>query len=340
MNRMKLTIEPTTLNLKTTFRIAHGASDQRHNVIACLQDNELVGFGEAAAVVYHGETQAGIIEYLNLAAGQIGDDPLVIDDFLARLPDGSRAARAALDIALHDIWGKRLGQPLYRLFGLNPERIPLTSFTIAMDKPDAMAERARASGFPVIKIKLGSPDDEAMVAAIRGATPARLRVDANGGWQREQAASLIPRLAQYDIELIEQPLAVGDIDGLRWLRSQMRSAGIHIPIFADESVKSGRDVAAHAGAVDGVVIKLMKTAGLREAQRAIAAARALDLQVMISCMVESSVGVTAAAHLAPLCDYVDLDGPLLIANDPFKGVSYSGAQLILPGAPGLGVERA
>ena len=250
-------------------------------------------------------------------------------------PPDRGAARAAVDIALHDLWGRQLGRPLYQLFGLNPQRIPPTSFTIAIDEPELMAERARQANLPVIKIKLGSNIDEAIVSAIRQATAARLRVDANAGWSRDQAAELMPRLAQYGLELFEQPLPVGDIEGLRWLRSQNFGA----PIFADESIKSASDVAAHAGAVDGVVIKLMKTGGIREALRAIHTAHSLGMQVMIGCMVESSVGVTAAAHLAPLCDYVDLDGPLLIRNDPYQGVTYNGAQILLPVSPGLGVTR-
>lgn len=324
-----LTYEPITLNLRTPFRIAHGVSEQRHNVIAHLGD----GLGEAAAVAYHGETQQKIMDYLAAAADRVGADPFALEDTLNRLPPGSQAARAAIDLALHDRWGKALGQPLYRLFGLSPDRLPLTSFTIAMDEPEIMAQRAQDSGLPIIKIKLGGADDEAMVAAIRRVTTARLRVDANAGWTREQAARLLPRLAQYDLEFVEQPLPVGDLEGLRWLRSQK----LGVPILADESIKTARDVAAHAGAVDGVVIKLMKTGGLREALRAIAVARAHDLQVMIGCMIETAIGVTAAAHLASLCDYADLDGPLLIANDPYRGVRYDGARLILPDAPGLGV---
>ncbi len=328
---MKLTVEPVTLNLRTTFRIAHGASDQRHNVFAHLDE----GVGEAPTVTYHGETQEGIIAYLQAAADHLGDDPFRLEDILNGLPPGSRSARAAIDIALHDLLGQRLGVPLWKLFGLNPTRLPQTSFTIAMDTPELMAQRARESGFPILKIKLGSADDEAMVRAIRAATPAKLRVDANAGWTRAQAAALIPRLAQYDLELVEQPLAVGDIEGLRWLRAQK----LGVPLFADESIKTARDVAEHVGGVDGVVIKLMKTSGLREAQRAMAVARAHDLQVMVSCMVETSVGVTAAAHLAPLCDLADLDGPLLISNDPYAGLSYDGATMILPDGPGLGVTR-
>lgn len=328
---MTLTYEPLTLNLRTPFRIAHGVSEQRHNVAVRIGD----GLGEAAAVAYHGETPQKIMDYLAAVADRVGDDPFVLEEVLSALPAGSQAARAAIDLALHDRWGKALGQPLYRLFGLTPDNLPLTSFTIAMDEPEVMAERAKASGLPIIKIKLGGADDEAMVRAIRSATAAKLRVDANAGWTREQAAALIPRLAQYDLELVEQPLPVGDVEGLKWLRSLK----LGVPIFADEPIKMARDIVAHAGAIDGVVIKLMKTGGLREALRAMAVARAHDMQIMISCMVESSLGVTAAAHLASLCDYADLDGPLLIANDPYRGVRYDGARLIVPDAPGLGVIR-
>jgi L-alanine-DL-glutamate epimerase-like enolase superfamily enzyme len=333
--KLQLSCEPVTLDLKTTFRIAHGASDQRHNVIAHLDE----GVGEAATVPYYGDTQAGIMAYLDRASGSLGEDPLLIEDILNRLPPGSMAARAAVDIALHDLWGKRLGQPLYRLFGLNKESLPLTSFTIAIDEPARMAERAYESGYPVIKIKLGSDQDEAIVAAIRDATDAKLRVDANAGWTRQQAAQIIPRLVDFGLEFVEQPLPAGDIEGLHWLKERLRSEGIDIPLFADESIRSPRDVAAHAGAIDGVVVKLMKTGGIREALKTIHVARALDMQIMIGCMVETSVGVTAAAQIAPLCDYADLDGPLLIRNDPFTGLRYDGSRMILPDEAGLGISK-
>ena len=332
---MKLHWEPITLELRTTFRVAHGASDQRHNVLVYLDD----GVGEAAAVPYYGETQVGIIEYLK-SVPDLGDDPFDLDAVLAKRPAGSRAARSAIDEALHDLWGKRLGQPLYRLFGLNPGNLPLTSFTIGMDKPEVMAERAKASGYPILKIKLGSEKDEAIVKSIRKATNSKLRVDANAGWSREQALQIIPRLIEYDLEFIEQPLAVDDIDGYFWLKDQLRVQRINIPIFADETAKNSHDVAKLAGGIDGVVVKTMKSEGLREALRMIHAARAHGMQIMLSCMVESSVGVTAAAHLAPLCDYADLDGPLLIRNDPYCGLKYDGAKMTLPDGTGLGVERA
>lgn len=346
-HKLTLTGEPVTIDLRTTFRIAHGASDQRHNVISHLTDREsgLQGIGEGAAVAYHGESQAGILAYLEEAASLMPDSPFLIEDTLNCLPPGSQAARAAIDIALHDLWGKRLGQPLYRLLGLDPAKAPQTSYTIAIDEPAVMAKRAAESGLPVIKIKLGraGPDGAAAdlesVAAIRNATNASLLVDANGGWSREQAERLIPQLADYGLELVEQPLPKGDIEGLRSLRQSLQRQKINLPIFADENVKTARDVAAHAGAVDGVVIKLQKSGGIREALRAIHTARALGMRLMLGCMVETSVGVTAAAHLAPLFDYADLDGPLLIRNDPYAGVSYEGSRLVLPDKPGIGVSK-
>lgn len=331
---MKLHWEPITLDLKTTFRVAHGASDQRHNVLVYLDD----GVGEAAAVPYYGETQQGIIEYLK-SVPDLGDDLFDMDSVLAKRPAGSRAARSAIDEALHDLWGKKLGQPLYKLFGLNPNKLPLTSFTIGIDEPEVMAEQARESGHPILKIKLGSEKDEEIVAAICNATDAKLRVDANAGWSRERALQLIPRLADYGLEFIEQPLAVDDVEGFFWLKEKLHAENVDIPIFADETAKTSHDVTKLVGAIDGVVVKTMKSEGIREALRMIHTARAHDMQIMLSCMVESSVGVTAAAHLAPLCDYADLDGPLLIKNDPYRGLKYDGARFSLPAGPGLGLER-
>jgi L-Ala-D/L-Glu epimerase / N-acetyl-D-glutamate racemase len=331
---MQLHWEPITLDLKTTFRVAHGASHQRYNVLVYLDD----GVGEAAAVPYYGETQAGIVEYLK-SVPDLGDDPFDMDAVLSRRPPGSRAARSAIDEALHDLWGKKLGQPLYKLFALNPKNLPLTSFTIGIDAPEVMAEQAKACGYPILKVKLGSEQDEQILAAIRGVTHAKLRADANAGWTREQALAIIPRLVDYDLEFIEQPLAVDDAEGYFWLKEKLRAAKVNMPIFADETAKTSHDVAKLAGAIDGVVVKTMKAEGIREAMRMIHTARAHDMQIMLSCMVESSVGVTAAAHLAPLCDYADLDGPLLIRNDPYRGLQYDGAKFSLPDGPGLGVKR-
>lgn len=334
---MKLTASPLTLNLKTIFRVAHGASGQRHNVLVQIEHEGLIGYGEAAAVPYYGDTQDSLLAYLN-AVPPLGNTPYALEEMLRALPPGAHAAQAAIDMALYDLWGKLLGQPLYRLFGLTPAPLPQTSFTISIDTPEAMARAARESGYPIIKVKLGPDDPEGAIAAIRAATTARLRVDANAAWTPQQALDLIPRLAKYDLEFIEQPLPAGEVESYRWLHGELAQKGIQLGIFADESVKTAADVARYAGAIDGVVVKLMKTGGIREALRAIHTARAHGMKIMLSCMVESSLGITAAAHLAPLCDFLDLDGPLLLANDPFTGVQYDGATLKLPHEPGLGVR--
>src|SRR5258706_12269977 len=271
IGNMKLHWEPITLDLKTTFRVAHGASDQRYNVLVYLDD----GVGEAAAVPYYGETQAGIIEYLK-SVPNLSDDPFDIDAVLAKRPAGSRAARAAIDEALHDLWGKKLGQPLYKLFGLNPNNLPLTSFTIGMAEPEVMAEQAKASEHPILKIKLRSEKDEAIVKAIRMATNAKLRVDANAGWSREQALQIIPRLAEYDLDFIEQPLAVDDVNGFFWLKERFRAQRIDIPIFADETAKNSHDVAKLAGGIDMGLVKTMKREGICEKLRVIYTEQAHD----------------------------------------------------------------
>src|SRR5215216_5601374 len=274
---MKLHWEPLALDLKTTFRVAHGASDQRYNVLVYLDD----GVGEAAAVPYYGETQQGIVDYLK-SVPDLGDDPFDMDGVLSRRPVGSRAARSAIDEALHDLWGQMLGQPLYKLFGLNPNKLPLTSFTIGIDEPEIMAEQAKAAKYPIIKIKLGSEKDEAIVAAIRSVTDAKLLVDANAGWTRARALQIIPRLIDYDLDLIEQPLAVEDVEGYFWLKQKLRQQNVDIPIFADETAKTSHDVVKLAGAIDGVVVKTMKSEGIREALRMIHTARAHDMQIMLS----------------------------------------------------------
>ena len=328
---MRLSLEQCTLSLRQPFAIAHGVSLTRANVLVHLAG----GTGEAAAVPYLGERSEVIVDYLERVDLDATNDPCALDDILAGLPAGSAAARAAIDIALHDAFGQRLGQPLYRIFGLNPERIPATSLTIPIGPPEQMAAQAREAAMPILKIKLGTDQDEPRLNAIANATGATLRADANAGWTRAQALALLPALAERGVELIEQPLAAGDLEGLRALsRLPHRPA-----IFADESIRDTADIVRHAGLVEGVVIKLAKSGGIRAAMRDIGVARALGLEVLLSCMIESSVAVTAAAHIAPLCQKVDLDGPLLIDGDPYAGVTYQGATLRLPATAGLGLRR-
>ena len=331
---MDLHYQPITLELETPFRIAHGTSVVRQNVLVRIRAGELEGLGEAAPVRQHHETQAGVMEYL--ADQRLPDDPFLLEDLLESLPPGSQAAKAAIDMALHDLQGRALGVPLYRLWGLNPARVPQTSFTLGLGPVAEVEAKARAAAarFSILKLKLDADEAGclALVRAVRAAVDSRLVADANCAWTVEQALRLIPALADLGLEWIEQPLAEDDLEGLERLHQAST-----LPIFADEPVRTARDIARLAGRVDGVNIKVMKAGGLREAQRMIAVARAHDMQVMLGCMIETSLGITAAAHLAPLVDWADLDGNLTLTNDPFVGVGVEGGELTLPDGSGLGV---
>lgn len=329
---MQIDYQTIELRLRHTFHIAHGASDTRRNVILRVGD----GLGEAAPVAYHGESAEAVTETLAGWQAELErlDDPSAISWLLQRC-QGSRAARAAVDLALHDALGKRLGCPVYQLLGLSKLPLPQTSFTIAITAPDELAARVReAAAYPILKVKLGTDRDLDIVRTIREVAPhATLRVDANAGWSVQQALRLIPQFAELGVELIEQPLPADDFDGFRVLKR----ARLPLPIIADESVKAPADVVRLADAVDGVNIKLMKTGGIQGALAAIQTARSCDLKIMLGCMVETSLGATAAAQLGGLVDWLDLDGPLLIANDPFTGLRFDGTRITLPDAPGLGV---
>ena len=332
---MDLQYQPITLKLETPFRIAHGTSVVRQNVLVRIGAGGLEGLGEAAPVRQHHETQAGVMGYLADLA--LPDDPFLLEDLLDALPPGSQAAKAAIDMALHDLQGKALGIPLYRLWGLNPARAPQTSFTLGLGPVAEVRARARAAAarFSILKLKLDADEAEslALARAVRETVDSRLVADANCAWTLDQALRLIPALAELGLEWIEQPLAEDNLGDLEKLHQTSP-----LPIFADEPVRTARDIPRLAGRVDGVNIKVIKAGGLREARRMIAVARAHDMQVMLGCMVETSLGITAAAHLAPLVDWADLDGNLTVTNDPFVGVAVEGGELILPGGPGLGVQ--
>lgn len=340
MAALSLTYETLELHLREPFRISRGVQTVARPLLATVRDGEHRGVGEAAPSSFYGETGDTVRACLPLFAELLGDDPFALQAIGERLDSRLRlhpAAKAAVDCALHDLIGKRLGIPVYRLLGLDPSRTPHTSFTIGIAEPEEMARKAAAAAeFPILKIKVGTPDDVAHLEAIRRVRPdARLRVDANAAWTPREATTAITRLAAFDLEFVEQPLRPGsDPAEWRWLRGQSS-----LPIFADESCVDAADVHGLAGAVDGVVVKLAKCGGLRPALAQIAAAHAHGMQVMIGCMIESAVGITAAAHLTPLVEYADLDGNLLVSDDPFQGVRVEHGKLILPAAPGLGVER-
>jgi L-alanine-DL-glutamate epimerase-like enolase superfamily enzyme len=256
---------------------------------------------------------------------------------IARRLGGQFAAQAALDIALMDWVGQKLGIPLYRYFGLDPKAAPVTTFSIGIDTPEITRQKVReAAAFPVLKIKVGLDTDEATIAAVRSVTNKPLRVDANEGWKdKEVAVRKINWLATQGVEFVEQPMPADMLEETRWVHER-----VHLPLIGDESCRHAGDIPKLVGIFDGVNVKLDKAGGIREAFQMIKLARDLGLRTMLGCMVSSSVSVTAAAHLSPLVNYADLDGNLLIANDPFVGVQVKEGKLILPQGPGLGLKPA
>jgi len=288
-----------------------------------------------------GENQASVDAFLRQAAPLLAavPDPFQTEEILPALDDlasGHAAAKAAVDIALHDWIGRRLGQPLHRLWGINPARAPLTSFTIGIDVPEVVRAKVReASAYRILKVKLGRDwaTDQAMIETLRAETAVPLTVDANQGWRdREDALRRITWLAERGVEFIEQPMGREQLDETAWLRARSP-----LPLYADESVQRLVDVPGLRGVFDGINLKLMKCTGLREARRMITVARALGLKVMLGCMTETSCAVSAAAQLSPLVDWADLDGALLIANDCFDGIGFAEGRIVLRDRPGIGV---
>jgi L-Ala-D/L-Glu epimerase / N-acetyl-D-glutamate racemase len=333
-----------TIELKPThpFVIARGGYAHHRNVIVRVVDQDgLEGFGEAAPNRYYGESVATVVAALAQFEPLLERaDPFAlesIDSQLIRTLHGNASARSAVSSALHDLLGKRLGLPLHRLWGLDPAAAPQSSFTIAIAENSELEARVReAREYPILKIKLGTDRDMEIVRIVRSAAPEkRLRVDANAAWNAKQAVRMSDFLADQGVEMLEQPVPANDIEGLRFVRKNSR-----VPVFADESCLVAADVARLAGAVDGINIKLAKCGSLREAMRMVHAARALDLQVMAGCMIESSLGISAIAQIAPLLDAADFDGAALLSSDPYCGVTIKGGAIQLSDAPGLGALPA
>jgi L-Ala-D/L-Glu epimerase len=336
---VELRARTTSLALAEEFGIARGSRTSQSVVQLELEHDGIVGRGEAAPVYYRGESVDSAAEFLTTAAPPlVGDDPFALEQIEERLEDvdGEAAGKAALDAALHDWIGRRLGVPLWRLFGLSPEAPP-TSYTIGIDSLDGTRDRARrAAGFRALKVKVGGTGDLARVEAVREESQAPLRVDANEGWTLESARELMPELIRLDVELVEQPFPAEDLDSFRGLRE----LSPRLPVVVDEGCHDLTDVAPAAEYADGINVKLAKSGGVREAVRMIHAARALGLRVMVGCMVESQLGVAPAAAIASLADWVDLDGHMLLADEPFTGLRFEDGR-VLPGRePGLGVAPA
>lgn len=330
---MHLRARDWDLHLRHTFRIARGASDVRHNLIVELEALGHVGLGEAAPLARYGESRATARAALECMAPRLADVRHFSRAAARAAQPGQRAAQAAVDLALHDLAGKRLGVPVHELLGLDPRGAPPTSYTIGLDTPERAVERVREAGdYEVLKVKLGGEHDRATLEAVRDVTRQRLRVDANEGLAPEDAPATLAWLARLGVELVEQPLRADQLAETRALRRLSP-----LPFFADESVHVAADVPRLAEAFDGVNVKLMKCGGLAEALRLIAVARAHGMQVMLGCMIETSLGISAAAHVAGLCDHVDLDGHLLIDNDPFEGLRVERGRVLVGDRVGLGV---
>ena len=288
---------------------------------------------------YLGQSVESVTAFLSKVDLEQFSDPFRLEDILTyvdSLSRGDSAAKAAVDIALHDLVGKLLGAPWYRIWGYDPAKAPLTTFTIGIDTPEVVREKTleAADRFRILKVKLGTPKDRELLGAIRSVTSLPLAVDANQGWKdRFQTLDMIYWLKEQGVVMVEQPFPVRALDDSAWLTERSP-----LPIFADESVQRLADVRRLSGAFSGINIKLMKCTGMREAHKMVTLARALGMKVMLGCMTETSCAVSAAAQLSPAVDFADLDGNLLISNDRFSGVGLSEGRLVLPSDPGIGVK--
>jgi L-alanine-DL-glutamate epimerase-like enolase superfamily enzyme len=335
MSALMVSVAPLELPLIHPFKIARGEETVARTALVRVRAGGLEGIGEAAPTERYGESVESVAEYF-LTHDLGSDNPYRLEALLHdRIPP---AARSGLDIALHDLIGKDLGKPLYELFGLDPALTPVTSFTIGIADPETTLRKvAEVGDHPILKIKLGSGTDAEQVetiALVREGYRGIIRIDANEGWDVETAVRILRELERFDIEFCEQPVPAGHPEHLRAVRER-----VSIPIVADEDALNAGDLPRLYRCVDGVNVKLAKTGGLRGALAMIHAARAMDMKIMLGCMVESAICATAAAHISPLVDWADIDGPFLTARDPFAGVTYARGRLILPDAPGLGVHE-
>jgi L-alanine-DL-glutamate epimerase-like enolase superfamily enzyme len=334
-------MEAEVLNVRTRhpFIIARGGqSDYRTIWVRLIDRDGLEGWGEAAPSRIYGESTETVLAALQAYAEHLPADSLLLEDTERRwelLLNLNPSARGALSSALHDLAAKRLGVPVYQMWGLNPARAPQSTFTIGIDTAEKIRTKVlEAESYPILKIKLGTDRDHEILQTIRAVTDKELRVDANTGWTVKRAIRMLPVLEEFGVTVLEQPLPADDLDGLATVTRAAR-----IPVIADESCLTAADIPRLVGKVDGINIKLAKCGSLREALRMIAIARAHHMMVMVGCMIETSIAITAAAHFTPLVDIVDLDGAALLSNDPFTGATIDGGQVRLPSGPGLGLSR-
>lgn len=338
METMKITYKKFDLKLKHTFTIARNSRDVVPIVLTELDFDGIKALGEASPNVRYHEDSDSVIAFLNkldLSKFKEPFDYNAIFEYLDNLTEGDASAKASVDIAVYDWIGKKLNVPLWKLWGLDKNKTPFSSFTIGIDKAAVVEQKVKeADEFPILKIKVGTDGDKEMIDTIRKVTKKPIRVDANEGWKvKETALERIKWLQGEGVEFIEQPMPAAQIDDIKWLRDK-----IDFPIIADEALTKVSDIPKLATAYDGINIKLQKCNGIHNALKMITLGRSLGMKIMMGCMIESNVGVSAAAHLSPLIDYADLDGIVLINNDPFTGTYFDKGKIILNDKPGLGVE--
>ena len=344
-SRMRLNYFPYELQLRHTFTVATSSRTTTQGVQLEIEYEGLTGYGEASMPPYLQKelgTVESVMEFFGKAAKVLEryDDPTRLEDILTEidsLSEGNAAAKAAIDIALHDLVGKMLGAPWYKIWGLDKKKTPSTTFTIGIDTPDVVRAKTEecAAKFNILKVKLGRDNDKEMIETIRSVTDLPIAIDANQGWKdKHYALDMIHWLNERGIVMIEQPMPKTQIDDTAWVSERSP-----LPVFADESIQRLKDVTAQKGIFTGINIKLMKCTGMREAWKMLTLARALDMRVMIGCMTETSCACSAAAQLSPAVDFADLDGNLLIANDRFKGMEVVGGKITLNDLPGIGVVK-
>lgn len=337
-SHLKLTFQPYELKLRHSFNLAKYSRTTTPDVQVQLEYDGITGYGEASMPPYLGESVHSVTTFLSHLDLAQFTDPFRIDeilDYVDHTAPNNRAAKASVDIALHDLLGKIMGQPWYKIWGLSVEKCPNTSFTIGMDKPEIVRQKVKeAAPYKVLKVKMGLPGDKEMIETIRSMTNVPICVDANQGWtSKEDALRMIDWLATQNCLFVEQPLAKENIKDTAWLRD--RSS---LPIIADEAFQRLPDIIKLKDAYDGINIKLMKSTGLHEAYKMVILGRSLGMKIMVGCMTETSCAVSAAAQLAPLVDWADLDGNLLISNDRFDGMKIVDGKVTPTDLPGIGIK--
>ena len=337
---MKLSFEPYELQLRHTFTVSSYSRKTTPDVQIKLEYEGFTGYGEASMPPYLGQSVESVCRFLSQVDMEQFRDPFRLEEILAyvdSLSPGDSAAKAAIDIALHDLVGKLMGQPWWRIWGLDPSKAPDTTFTIGIDTPEVVRQKTRecADRFNILKVKVGLDNDKEMIRTIREVTDLPLAVDANQGWKdREQALDEIHWLKENGIVMVEQPMAKERIEDNAWITERSP-----LPIFADEAIQRLADIPSIKGAYHGINIKLMKCTGMREAWKMVNYARAEGMKVMVGCMTETSCAVSAAAQLSPAVDFADLDGNLLITNDLYKGMDVIDGKITLSDRPGIGLLK-